>query len=256
MSARYAEHRAARVPRTFAGVEVLWSPTLAESGHGTWNGYSNYGCQCPPCRAAGVAYSAARASRPPRRRPPFLRHVCAAPRCRRKVPWTFGQDESAYRRVRYCCGEHREAARAARVAKARAAQEAARERACGCGCGRMFVPAGRRKLTATGSCQRRVASRAAAAAKAKAAPKREPSALATGVPGASRAGRRRPPKIVGARAPRIGGNAASDPPMQPRRSVFPDAAVTAPRRLGQVPVVERRVRTVPRPAFGLSRRAG
>jgi len=222
MSVRYRAHREAREPRVIDGVEILYAVALPPEKHGTWNGYSNHGCQCRPCKAAGAAYAAARPSTSTR--PPFPRHVCALPRCRRKVPWPAGQCEQVYRRTLYCCVEHREAARAPREAKARAEAEAARERACACGCGAVFVPTRRRKLTATDSCAHRVAAQSKRA-------KRERSPLATrgtrgAEPGAARAGNRRAPRPV------------------------PPVAWRPP-----VPVVEPVRRSVPRPSFGLTRRS-
>lgn len=51
-----------RLPRVFSDTETIPKPILEpeDRRHGSWNGYTNFGCRCGPCKAACTAYKAAR----------------------------------------------------------------------------------------------------------------------------------------------------------------------------------------------------
>lgn len=223
-------------------------------------------------------------------------HRCAWKTCDAWVPRTEAhRTEADYRKVRYC-DAHRHTAkgqRGRRVAMTKAEQKRPCERdgcrkhfaspdakqkycgrpcsvlarsgkkptkTCQCGCGTRFErPSG---ITTKAWEARRFLNaehRAQAPSHLKGGQKSKPterSPLANGELGASRGGNRRAPKIVGARKPRVGGNAGTDRAKgeEPVRAVFPDAKKTPPRRFGQVPTIERVPRQTTRPSFGLTRR--
>lgn len=239
VSANYHEQRAARVLRVIDGAEVLYAENLAPDKHGTWNGYSNHGCECLPCKLAGTAYATAR--RPKRgTRPKGERHPCALPGCGRVVRWPPGVPETRYRETRYCSPECRNAGRARAVTKVRAFAE----RECACGCGVRFTPQRRNKQRyATQQCSARGAGRIRAA-----------QMRAERV-----AGDTREEEIE--RAAREAARKQADRERKARaaRDRKPAVETAPPVRFGQTPTVKRgepvEKTTRPRPSFGLTRRS-
>lgn len=212
------------------------------------------------------------------------KHQCELAGCKVNVPRVEGQRESIYRRRRYCTPEHAAEGRASAtrtwggeqrtcsrdgcgvvftpstkeqryhdhpcsvLARGGRVVKERQSKVCACPCQQEFdrPPGvsqeawGRRRFV--DQSHRRRGSYVPATPPE---PTPTPKVTATRVPGSSRAGRRKEPRIPHAK-----------PPRQPvtDRSVFGDQAPAALWR-PPVPVVERVARVAARPSFGLSRRS-
>ncbi len=127
---------------------------------------------------------------------------------------------------------------------------------CECGCGPFERP---RRLSDADWEKRRFASPECYQRWSKGRPASPAKAAAMREPGAATAGNRKPPKVPGAKSPRIGGNAQIDTPLNapktPRRPVFDTPPPAEPWRPGRVSVVEPYQQPKTRPSFGLRRRS-
>lgn len=262
--------------------------------HGARRTYDVYGCECAVCRAAAAArlreyrtrkreregrpeytpeVRAETARRSARRAPvPELR-VCALDECDELIPLGEGMTPSTYARLRYHSTVCANLGRAATLSAQRGGNLG--ERQCECGCG-PFLPTRATLRFASKSCANRFRYRGGPERPTKTCKcgcgQTFERPLGIGVTewnkrrfldaehrkraaGESRAGKRRAPAPVPSRDRKQKATPKPAPrPSGPPRTVFGDVAPAEPFRPGRVPVIERHVRTAPRPSFGLTRR--